>query len=124
MENQNQVKLDPNSHKNSNFWFGFALGGVTVTAAIFFLGTKKGRQTLKTLLEVSENLEENLLSLLEELEENLEEKEEEIEEILTKKSKNYSLTHLLDKIKNYAPQAKRQVKKFFVKEGKVVEKSP
>lgn len=114
---------NPNNHRVSNFWFGFAIGGVTISAAFFFFGTKKGRQTLKTLLEASENLEENFLTILEELEENLEEKEEEIKEILTKKPKNYNLVYLLDKIKKFTPYTKKHVKKFFVREGKIIEKS-
>ena len=47
-------------HKRSSFWFGFALGVSTASSAIFFLGTKKGRETLKRVLELSEGLDDVL----------------------------------------------------------------
>ncbi len=54
-------------HKRSSFWFGFALGASTAGSAIFFLGTKKGRATLKKVLELSEGLEEVVFDALKEL---------------------------------------------------------
>lgn len=47
-------------HKKTNFWFGFALGATTASTALVLLGTKKGRETLKRALELSEGLEETL----------------------------------------------------------------
>lgn len=54
-------------HKRSSFWFGFALGVSTASSAIFFLGTKKGRETLKRVLELSEGLDDVLFDKLKEL---------------------------------------------------------
>ncbi len=54
-------------HKRSGFWFGFALGTATASSAIFFLGTKKGRETLKRVLEVSEGLEETVFETLKDI---------------------------------------------------------
>ncbi len=89
MLNQNQAQPDP--HKTSNLWLGFMFGAAVTTALGFFLGTKKGRQTLKQLLEISENLEENILILGEELEEMVGQTDH-------KKDKP-SLGNLLDKMK-------------------------
>ncbi len=49
--------MDDQSHKKSNFWFGFALGMTASTAALYFFGTKKGRENLRTFLELTEDLE-------------------------------------------------------------------
>ncbi len=54
-------------HKRSSFWFGFALGVSTASSAIFFLGTKKGRETLKRVLDVTEGLDEVLFDKLKEI---------------------------------------------------------
>ena len=54
-------------HKKSSFWFGFALGTTSAASAIFFLGTKKGRATLKRALELSEGLEESLFENLQDV---------------------------------------------------------
>ncbi len=53
-------------HKRSGFWFGFALGVSTASSAIFFLGTKKGRETLKKVLDASEGLDEVLFEKIKE----------------------------------------------------------
>jgi hypothetical protein len=45
-----------NNHP-SNFWFGFALGTASAAAAAYLLGTTKGRETLKKLVEMSEHIE-------------------------------------------------------------------
>ena len=54
-------------HKKTNFWFGFALGATTASTALVLLGTKKGRQTLKKALELSEGLEETLFENVKDL---------------------------------------------------------
>lgn len=117
---------DPNAHKVSNFWFGFAVGASLTSTAAFLLGTKKGRKFLKQTLELSEDLEENLLVLGEELGENLAEKREELEKELKTLPKHIdeTVTHIrkehrgfdaiLNKIKTLSP---RPVKKFFAKDN-------
>lgn len=67
MPDKNQI--NPDQHKASNLWLGFAFGAIGASVLAFFLGTKKGRQTLKKILELTENLEENVLSVVEEIEE-------------------------------------------------------
>ena len=61
----NQQLVD--EHKKTNFWFGFALGVSTASSAIFFFGTKKGRETLHRALVLSEGLEETLFENLKEV---------------------------------------------------------
>ena len=135
MLNQNQAKLDQNQpnpnnhHQVNNFFFGFALGVGAAGAAAFFLGTKKGRKMLKSALELSENLEENLLLLGEELGQTLAEKGIDLREELKNlpkqvtttvshfKKEHHGLDGLLHKIKALSPSP---VKKFFAKEGKII----
>lgn len=115
MENQNK-------HHVSNFWSGFALGVGTATLAAFLFGTKKGRKTLKQMLELSESLEENLLEIVEEVGQELQVKTSEIKKPLAQLQKEHpSLSHLLDRIRTSFPKAEKKVKRFFVKEGKVIE---
>jgi len=132
MVNQNQAQLDQNdqNHNIGNFWFGFALGVSLTSAAAFFLGTKKGRKSLKNVLELSEDFEENLLILGSELEEALVEKGGELKEELKElpkviqknvahlEKKHHGLGGLLEKIKTLSPSS--QTKKFFAKEGKII----
>ncbi len=115
MENQN-------NHKLSNFWLGFSLGCLTVGGVGFFLGTKKGRQTLKKLIDLSENWEENLAILENYLEEGfsgdvdkIKEELENIPQSLDHFKKNHtSLNSLLEKIKILSPQrSSKQTKKFY-----------
>ncbi|MCX7881116.1 MAG: hypothetical protein N2482_01220 [Patescibacteria group bacterium] len=53
------------SHQTSNFWFGFSLGALFIIIGTMIFGTKKGRETLKKFLEISENFEENISKILE-----------------------------------------------------------
>lgn len=47
-----------NATHGSNFWFGFALGISGATALAYFLGTQKGRDTAKKVLEYAEKCED------------------------------------------------------------------
>jgi 2-oxoglutarate ferredoxin oxidoreductase subunit alpha len=72
-------------HNNTtNFWSGFFIGGVLVFLVGFFLGTKKGREYLKKILEMTEDWEEKLDNLLKEIDK-LESKKEVEKEIKTMK---------------------------------------
>lgn len=73
MLNNNQKQKPEN-----NFWLGFLLGGVLGAASLFLFGTKKGRQTLKKIIESAEELEESLAETIENLEEKIEESQEKI----------------------------------------------
>ncbi|MBI3366238.1 YtxH domain-containing protein [Candidatus Roizmanbacteria bacterium] len=122
MENQN-------SHKLSTFWFGFLLGGALTGSAAFLLGTKQGRKTLKKILEMSENIEETVQDLFEEYGDEIREKGSELFDSVKKLQKNHShdnppfhsLSGLLDRIKILSPSTQKRVKRFFVKEGKIIE---
>lgn len=94
--NQKQTKHSDFRNKSSNLWLGFAVGAITATSLAFLFGTQKGRQILKKLLEISENLEENALAIAEELEEMLAEKAENFSQQQQNKP---ILGTLLDKIK-------------------------
>lgn len=56
---------DQNNHKASNFWFGFSLGATAAVCVSYLLGTKKGRERLTKILELSENLPEVIQEFLE-----------------------------------------------------------
>ena len=108
-----------NNPKTSNFWFGFSLGIVSISALIYLFGTEKGRKTLKKLLDLTENLEDTINLLTEELTGTTIFKEEKKE---GNKKTISSVNSLLDKMKILSPLLeKKQVKKFFVKEGKLLE---
>lgn len=120
-----------NSHKLSSFWFGLLLGGAVTGSAAFFLGTKQGRKTLKKLLELTEDMEGTLETFFEEYGDEIKEKSIEFLEDIKKQPKNQTNTslpnstihELLDKIKILSPGTQKKVKRFFVKEGKILEKS-
>ena len=85
-------------HKNSNLWLGFAFGAISAATLTFFLGTKKGRQMLKKILDISENLEENALVIAEQIEEEIMEKADKIADL---KQGKPVLGSILEKIKNF-----------------------
>ena len=43
-----------NTYTPSNFWFGFALGILSFTTATYYIGTKKGREQLKKIIDFAE----------------------------------------------------------------------
>lgn len=73
VQSHNHAEKEHGNSK-SNLWLGFAFGAISATAIGFFLGTKKGRQILKKLLDLSENLEDNAMVLAEQIEEMILEK--------------------------------------------------
>ena len=46
-----------NNH-SSNFWFGFAMGSLSLTAAAYLIGTKKGRLQLQKLIEYADTVQD------------------------------------------------------------------
>lgn len=109
MENQNQ-------HKLTQFWLGFAFGGIAVGGAAYLLGTEKGRKILRQILDLSENLEENLLLLAEELEEKIEEETGKIKETVENvEAEHPKLNKVLHTIKSLTGSVDKTEKKFFIK---------
>ena len=115
-----------NNHNTSPFWFGFALGTLTIGAGAFFFGTKKGRKMLHQMLEYTENLEENLLGLGDEFEQKYGDKLEKLGvhikgklgnksnvPIPEQKPENSSLGGVLEKVKGLGSKHKKKV---FVKQ--------
>ena len=47
-----------NNHHPTNFWLGFALGVSGAAALAYLLGTEKGRDTAKKIIEYAQNCEE------------------------------------------------------------------
>ena len=45
-----------NSTSEGSFWFAFALGSTLVAAIIFLLGTKKGRDALRKIIDRAESV--------------------------------------------------------------------
>mgnify|MGYP000552836190 CR=1 FL=1 len=110
--------------KVSNFWFGFSLGILFSAFFAFLFGTKKGRKILKNFLQYSENYEESFRHFLEEVKFLLK------EELQNDKKNNHQekklslgFSEIVDRIKYLAHPVKKQTKKFFVKEGRIVEKT-
>lgn len=97
--------MEKNKQKVTNFWFGFSLGGLTIGLAAFLLGTKRGREILHKVLEMTENLDESILLLEKHFGKELENKDNSIS--------HTSLPSLLDKIKIFSPgESNKETKKF------------
>lgn len=47
-----------------NFWSGFALGTMAGTVLLYGFATKKGRETVKKLLDQSDTIEHNFEDIL------------------------------------------------------------
>jgi hypothetical protein len=114
----------PDNHTNTNFWFGFALGSITLTAAAYMLGTKKGREKLKQLIEYAdtmENMPEELFALLPTIKDMLRNggNKPEVEEPAHQPESipeqiESSLESIIEKVKNTAEE-KKDTKKYFIK---------
>jgi len=110
--------------KVNNFWFGFILGILFTAFFTFLFGTKKGRKILKNFLEYSEDYEKSLSYLLEKVSFLLKEKfKDDKKDNQQEKRLNLNFSEIIDRIKYLANPIKKQTKKFFVKEGKIFEKS-
>jgi len=108
----------------SNFWFGFSLGVLFTIFFAFLFGTRKGRKILKNFLAYFENYEENFHQLLDEVKFLLKEHwQSDQKNSHQEKKVNLSVSEVIDRIKYLASPVKKQTKKFFIKEGKVIEKT-
>jgi hypothetical protein len=100
----------------TNFWFGFSLGIAGTTAVGYLLGTKKGRQTLRKLLDYAEETPHDLNHILEKLGKIYphlapEKKTSQDKPIIS------TLDQIIHKIRNNSHQENKH-KKLFVKENK------
>jgi predicted transcriptional regulator len=95
----------------SNFWFGFSLGVSASAAAIYFLGTKRGRENLKKLIELTEDLEGTVEEVIDSLGV---EHAQQFREIILEKARTKARTE---------PQAeaKKTSKRFEVQHGRIIE---
>src|SRR4030042_571134 len=116
------LKKTPNLSKNppaSNFWFGFSLGVVATGFFIYLFATENGRKNLKKIIDLTENLETTVNNLSEELTGSAIFDQNDSD---NGKKTPESIGSLLSKIKDMSPLfEKKQVKKFFAKEGKLLE---
>lgn len=100
------MKKNLDHHKPTNFWFGFSLGIITTGVGVYLLGTGKGRENLKKLLELSENLPEKLPNLINEIENKIE----------TKLKENNTISTIENVIKKVKESSEDKThKKFFFK---------
>jgi gas vesicle protein len=119
------MKKHDNIHHTSNFWFGFAMGTVSLAAIAYLLGTKKGREKLKQLVEYADTVEdmpEELFAMLPTIKDMLKNTEEKVSEALpegtsekiadTAHDASKSLSSILEKVKTTAEE-KIEQKKFF-----------
>ncbi len=108
------------THKNSsNFWFGMLLGAGVGSLGLYFFGTKKGRKTLQKILDNAENIEVYLEEVLNDLGNKASEETDEIREKFENISVKKDIGSVLEKIRSIMPD-KKEVKKYFVKDGKVL----
>lgn len=62
------VNNDIEAHRGySNFWSGFYMGLAVAAGGLFLLGTKKGRESLKRVLDATEDLEGSAEELIDEV---------------------------------------------------------
>jgi hypothetical protein len=119
------MKSNP-GHQPTNFWFGFALGSLSAAAAAYLFGTKQGRQQLKKLVELSEQVGDNSPDIVSSVKEIMQSFSDPMREEATPPSStplpqqeneapSGSLNSVMDKIKSVS-QPKGYVKKFFSKD--------
>ena len=53
---------------HGNFWTGFGLGSALALVALYAFGTKKGRNNLQKIINISENWEDHLETITREVE--------------------------------------------------------
>lgn len=90
--------------------FGMIIGGLLGGSALYFLGTEKGRKQLRNILDTIEDLDESTLK-------ELEEKGKEMLDEAKNPFESSSIHSVLDKIQSSLP-SKKEVKKYFEKDGK------
>ncbi|MDO8497822.1 MAG: YtxH domain-containing protein [bacterium] len=114
----------------TNFWFGFALGSVSATFLSYFVGTKKGRETTKKFLESLEHMDEEPSHFFEVFKKAIAQIQEELPESDTHTTTSHTATKdheispiqsIIEKIRvSTVPATEKKVKRFFVKDGKMI----
>ena len=102
-----------NPHPATGFWFGFALGTLSLGGGLLLFGTKKGRKMVQQLLEFTENFEENAFTVLEQVQEKAEEFAPLIKEEFLKPQPpppKSGIGGLLSRIKSLSPTNDKQKK--------------
>ncbi len=103
--------MDDHSNRTSNFWFGFALGMTASTAALYFFGTKRGREIMRRFLDLTEDLEGSIEDVVDSLGK---EGAEEFKNVILQKVRPNRET-------STAKPAKKSSKRFELRGGKIVE---
>ncbi|MBP9798275.1 hypothetical protein KBC70_03980 [Candidatus Woesebacteria bacterium] len=99
-----------NEHSQSGFWFGMIMGGVLSGGALYLLGTKNGRDKLRSIMDTVENMDASTVEEITEL----------LETTDSSGKKTIPDIHaVLDKIHSALP-TKTEVQKFFAKDGKIL----
>ncbi len=83
-----------NKQPASNFWFGFSFGILSMAGGAYLLGTKKGREQLKKIMEFAEQYSEKSGDLFEFVHEMKEPRRQETNPIKA------NLESILHKVKN------------------------
>lgn len=105
---------------SSNIWFSFVVGAVLGSSGLYLFGTKKGRQFLKKMLDVLEDLELNAEDVLMEVEGIIGEIDSSPKETSEEPANN--LNSVMHKIQHVLP-IRKNVKKYFSKEGQIQKSS-
>lgn len=105
------AQKDKDEKNGNGFWFGMMLGSVVGTAGLYLLGTTKGRNKLRDVLDTFESLDTNII--------------EDVKRAIAEKDDHHAkkvvsdIHSILDKIESSLP-TKREIQKYFVKDGKVL----
>lgn len=78
-----------NIQPQTNFWFGFAFGAITIGGLGYLVGTEKGRKILKKILETAENYDGDINPIIKEISKELSGKLEDLS--LNPESDNHEL---------------------------------
>lgn len=67
-----------NNTPQTNFWFGFAFGAIAIGGLGYLVGTSKGRNVLKKILETAENYNGDINPIIKEITKELSNKLEDL----------------------------------------------
>lgn len=59
------------AHHQDTFWSGLSLGAIVGATGLALFGTKRGRELVQKMLDVTENFEESAAGLIQDLEKEL-----------------------------------------------------
>lgn len=106
------------NQQNGNFWAGFSAGMVFAGVSLFVMGTKQGRHIARKVLESVDDLDGVIDELVAEL--NTEGDKHHLKKTSDSAEEAPQKIHdVLDKIMSVLP-TRRQVKQYFVKDGKIL----